>query len=189
MNKKETYIVAGLGNPGKKYENTRHNMGYLAMDELFNMWQIAKHRRRFSSLCSVTEKHGAKIITLKPLTFMNDSGAAIKKAASFYRVRPENIIVIYDDIDLPVGALRIRKQGGPGTHNGMRSIVSHIGEGFPRIRIGIGKGSDDLINYVLSPPSKEELKKLCQMVEEAAKAADIIIRDGIEKAMQGYNKK
>jgi PTH1 family peptidyl-tRNA hydrolase len=189
MNKKETYIVAGLGNPGKKYENTRHNMGYLAMDGLFDLWQLSKFRRRFSSLCSVAQKHGAKIILLKPLTFMNDSGNAIKKAASFYRVRSENIIIIYDDIDLPVGALRIRGQGGPGTHNGMRSIVSHIGEGFPRIRIGIGKSSGDLIGYVLSPPSKEDWKKLCQIVEEAAKAADIIIKDGIEKAMQRYNKK
>ena len=189
MNKKETYIVAGLGNPGKKYENTRHNMGYLAMDVLFQLWQLTKYRQRFSSLCAVAQKHNAKIVLLKPLTFMNDSGSAIKKAAAFYRVRPENIIVIYDDIDLPVGSLRIRKLGGAGTHNGMRSVVNHIGENFPRIRIGIGKSPEDLINYVLSPPSREEYKILCQMVEEAAKAADIIIRDGIEKAMQDYNKK
>jgi len=189
MNKKITYIVAGLGNPGKKYENTRHNMGYLALDELFDMWQLSKYRKRFSSLCSVTKEHGAKIILLKPLTFMNDSGRAIKKAASFYKVIPENIIVIYDDIDLPEGALRIRKHGGPGTHNGMRSIVSHIGEKFPRVRIGIGKDRDDLINYVLSAPSKASRKILAGTLSEAAKAIDMIISNGVEKSMQQYNKK
>ena len=189
MNKKDTYIIAGLGNPGKKYEATRHNMGYLAMDELFQMWQLTKYRKRFSSLCAVASKYNAKIILLKPLTFMNDSGSAIKKAASFYKVPPENIIVIYDDIDLPVGSLRIRIKGGPGTHNGMRSIVSHIGEGFARIRIGIGKSRDDLINYVLSPPSKAEQKELAAAISDAASAAGMIIGDGIEAAMQKYNKK
>ena len=189
MNKKDTYIIAGLGNPGKKYEATRHNMGYLAMDELFDMWQLTKYRKRFSSLCAVTSKYNAKIILLKPLTFMNDSGNAIKKASSFYKVPPENVIVIYDDIDLPVGSLRIRMKGGPGTHNGMRSIVAHIGEGFARIRIGIGKSRDDLINYVLSAPSKAEQNELKPVIADAASATDMILRDGIEAAMQQYNKK
>ncbi len=187
--KKNTYIIAGLGNPGAKYDKTRHNMGYLAMDKLFELWQISKYKKRFSSSFCAANKYDAKIILLKPLTFMNDSGSAVKKALSFYKADPKNIIIIYDDIDLPVGALRIRKSGGPGTHNGMRSIANHIGEGFPRIRIGIGKSSDDLINYVLSKPSKEEQKILEQTLLEAAKAVDVIIKEGIEKAMQCYNKK
>ena len=187
--KKDIYIIAGLGNPSKKYENTRHNMGFLAMDELFDMWQLTKYKNRFSSLCSVTKRNGSKVVLLKPLTFMNDSGRAIKKAASFYKVSPENITVIYDDIDLPVGALRIRMKGGPGTHNGMRSIVNHIGEGFARIRIGIGKSERDLVQYVLSAPSKKEAKELETTISEAAKACEAIIDDGIEKAMQKYNKK
>jgi PTH1 family peptidyl-tRNA hydrolase len=187
--KKDTYIIAGLGNPGDKYKDTRHNMGFLAMDELFDMWQLTKYRRRFSSLCSVIKKYDAKIILLKPLTYMNESGQAIKKAMSFYKVPIQNIIVIYDDIDLPAGALRIRKKGGPGTHNGMRSIVSHIGDNFPRIRIGVGKGDKDLIAHVLSKPSKAEKELLGPALLNAAKAVDAIILDGIEKAMQGYNKK
>ncbi len=187
--KKETYIIAGLGNPGGKYENTRHNMGFMAMDELLNMWAVTKHRKRFSALCSTINQHGAKVVLLKPLTFMNESGQSIQKAMKFYKVAPENIIIIYDDIDLPVGALRIRKKGGPGTHNGMRSIVSHIGDGFARIRIGIGKGEKDLIAHVLSKPSKKEQQMLEPAINDAAKAAEAIVKDGIDKAMQSYNKK
>ena len=187
--KKDTYIIAGLGNPGDKYKGTRHNMGYMAMDELFDLWQLTKHKKRFSSLCSSANKYNTKIILLKPLTYMNESGRAIKKAASFYKVPTENIVVMYDDIDLPVGSLRIRKNGGPGTHNGMRSIVSHIGEGFPRIRIGIGKSQKDLISYVLSKPSKEDIKLLSDTLSGSAKAVDAIIKEGIDKAMQSYNKK
>ncbi len=187
--KKNTYIIAGLGNPGDKYKATRHNMGFMAMDELFDMWSLTKYKNRFSSLCATVNKYDAKIILLKPLTFMNESGQAIKKAMRFYKVSPENIIVIYDDIDLPVGALRIRMKGGPGTHNGMRSIVNHIGDGFPRIRVGVDKGKKDLIAHVLSKPSKEEMKILEPTILSAAKAAEAIIKDGIEKAMQSYNKK
>ncbi len=188
MNKKNTFIVAGLGNPGKKYENTRHNMGYWALDSLFDLWHLSKYRNRFSSLCATTRQHEHKVILLKPLTFMNDSGRAIKKAMSFYRVPPKNLVVIYDDIDLPVGALRIRKNGGAGTHNGMRSIVDHIGQDFARIRVGIGKNRSDLVKYVLSQPSKEDRKLLDETILDAAKAADIIIELGIETAMQNYNK-
>lgn len=187
--KKNTYIIAGLGNPGDKYKDTRHNMGFKAMDELFDMWQLTKYKKRFSSLFSAVKKYDSKIILLKPLTFMNESGQAIKKAMKFYKIPPQNIIVIYDDIDLPVGALRIRKSGGPGTHNGMRSIVNHIGKEFPRIRVGVGKGEKDLIAHVLSKPSKPERELLKPTLQNAAKAADAIIHDGIEKAMQGYNKK
>ena len=189
MKKTNTYIIAGLGNPGKKYENTRHNIGYHVVDELFDLWQLAKHRKRFSSLVSITKQHGRKIVLLKPLTYMNESGRAIKKAMSFYNVTPQNVVIVYDDIDLPVGALRIRTNGGPGTHNGMRSIVNHIGRDFARIRIGIGKNKSDLVNYVLSQPSKQDKKILEETVIDAANAIDMLSEYGIQKTMQKYNVK
>ncbi len=189
MKKDNIFIIAGLGNPGKKYENSRHNMGFQVIDELAELWYLAKFRRRFSSLCLITKKYGYKIIIIKPQTFMNNSGRAVKKALSFYKISPQNVIVIYDDIDLPVGSLRIRKNGGPGTHNGMRSITGHIGNDFIRIRIGIGKDKNDLINYVLSKPSKSERKLLNETIINSAEAVDMVIGTGIEKAMQEYNKK
>lgn len=189
MRKKRTIIVAGLGNPGTKYAGTRHNMGFMAMDELYKLWGLSKSRKRFSSDCVTIKKHDAKIVVLKPLTFMNDSGRAIQKAMSFYKALPQDVVVVYDDIDLPVGALRIRKKGGPGTHNGMRSISQHIGDEFARIRIGIGKDKENLINFVLSKPSKQDQTILNDTITNAAKAIDMIVEHGIDKSMQEYNKK
>ena len=189
MKNTNTYIIAGLGNPGKQYENTRHNMGYLVLDKLFNLWNLAKYKNRFSSLFCVTNQYGYKFILIKPLTFMNDSGRAVKKVMSFYNVPTQNVVVVYDDIDLPVGAIRIRENGGPGTHNGMRSIVDSIGQDFARIRIGVGKNKSDLVKYVLSSPSKEDKKILTQTIIDASKAIDMLAEQGIQKSMQEYNTK
>jgi PTH1 family peptidyl-tRNA hydrolase len=188
MKKRQTIIVAGLGNPGMKYKGTRHNMGFMVMDELYKLWGLTKSSKRFSSDCVTLKKHDTKIVILKPLTYMNDSGQAIQKAMSFYRATPQDVIVVYDDIDLPVGALRIRKKGGPGTHNGMRSISQHIGDEFARIRIGIGNDKD-LIKFVLSKPSPEDKIILNDTISNAAKAIDMVIEHGIDKSMQEYNKK
>jgi PTH1 family peptidyl-tRNA hydrolase len=188
MKKRRTIIIAGLGNPGTKYRGTRHNMGYMAMDELYKLWELTRSRKRFASDCVTLKRNDTKIVILKPLTYMNDSGRAIQKAMSFYKATPQDVIVVYDDIDLPVGSLRIRKKGGPGTHNGMRSISQHIGDDFARIRIGIGKDKD-LIKFVLSKPSTEDQTILNETILNAAKAIDMIIEHGIDKSMQEYNKK
>ncbi len=183
-------IIAGLGNPGIKYENTRHNMGYRVLDELFDLWQVKRYRRRFSSLVAKHRIGKEKVLLMKPLTYMNDSGRAIQRAAKYYRVDPKDIIVVYDDIDLPVGALRIRKKGSAGTHNGMRSIVSTLGrEDFPRFRVGVGRPErkEDLIKFVLGKPKADEWVTLSKTIEDAAQALDMCVTSGMDEAMQRYN--
>ena len=136
---KDTYVIAGLGNPGKEYENTRHNMGYKAIDVLSSDEKIDIRRQRFHSLIGQGRISGKKAVLVKPETYMNRSGIAVREAAMYFNVAPENLIVIYDDIDLPCGSIRIRKSGGAGTHNGMKSVVSELGtKDFIRIRIGVG---------------------------------------------------
>ena len=183
-------IIAGLGNPGTKYERTRHNLGYLVLDEIFDGWGVKRYRRRFSSLIAKHRIGKEKVLLMKPLTYMNDSGRAIKRAAAHYRVDKKDIFIIYDDIDLPVGELRIRKKGGPGTHNGMRSIVGSLGgEDFPRIRIGVGRpeNKDELVDYVLGKPKADEWGILRKAIHDAADAAKACVANGIEDTMQRYN--
>lgn len=151
-------IIVGLGNPGKEYENTFHNMGFRAVDALAE--KIGKNLKKAecNALTVTFSKKGDKIVLAKPLTFMNSSGEAVKGLVAKYKAKPEEVVVIYDDIDLPRHTLRARASGSAGTHNGMRSIVSLLGtEGFKRIRIGIGRGPGDLADYVLSDvPSCEK---------------------------------
>ena len=147
------YIIAGLGNPGKKYENTRHNMGFLAVDLLAEKYDIRIDKIKFKALVGEGRIAGQKVLLVKPQTFMNLSGQSIVEIMNFYKEDVENLIVIYDDIDIPTGTIRIRKKGSAGTHNGMRNIVYLLGDdGFPRIRVGIGATDGkqrDLINYVI----------------------------------------
>ena len=183
------YIIAGLGNPGKKYENTRHNMGCTAIDLLAEKFGIKVNKLRFKALTGEGRIAGQKVLLIKPQTYMNLSGESVRMALDYYKEPPENLIVIYDDIDIPTGSIRIRKKGSAGTHNGMRNILYQIqSEDFPRIRVGIGSGKkDDLISYVIGGVTKGEKELLEDSLTRAADAAACIVEKGIEKAMNEYN--
>ncbi len=183
------YIIAGLGNPGKKYENTRHNMGFIAIDLLAEEFGIKVDKLKFKSLVGEGRIAGQRVLLMKPQTYMNLSGEAIREAVNFYKIEPEELIVIYDDIDIPTGTFRIRKKGSAGTHNGMRSVVYQIqSDQFPRIRVGIGSEKKvDLIHYVTGGVSKSEKELLEDALVKAAKSAACIVEKGIDKAMNEYN--
>lgn len=183
------YIIAGLGNPGKKYENTRHNMGFIAIDLLAEEFGIKVDKLKFKSLVGEGRIAGQRVLLMKPQTYMNLSGEAIREAVNFYKIEPEELIVIYDDIDIPTGTFRIRKKGSAGTHNGMRSVVYQIqSDQFPRIRVGIGSEKKvDLIHYVTGGVSKSEKELLEDALVKAAKSAACIVEKGIDKAMNEFN--
>ena len=183
------YIIAGLGNPGKKYEQTRHNMGFLAVDFLAEKYDIKVNKIRFRALTGEGRIAGQKVLLLKPQTYVNLSGESVRLALEYYKVSPQELIVIYDDIDIQAGMIRIRKKGSAGTHNGMRNILYHIRtEDFPRIRVGIGSGrKEDMINYVTGSVPKDEITLLKEAADKAACGAACIVEKGIEKAMNEYN--
>ena len=158
------FIIAGLGNPGLKYRNTRHNVGFIAVDALIKKMAFRSVKKNFQSAVFEGSISGQRVLVLKPQTYMNLSGKAIKEAVNFYKLPYQNLIVIYDDIDLDEGRLRIKPSGSAGTHNGMRSIISELGTGdFPRIRIGIGKNPPfmDLKDYVLAKLKGDSKQRLC----------------------------
>ena len=183
------YIIVGLGNPGKKYENTRHNMGFIAVDLLAEKYGIKVDKIKFKALVGEGRIAGQKVLLVKPQTYMNLSGQSVMEVMNFYKEDIENLIVIYDDIDIPTGTIRLRKKGSAGTHNGMRNIVYLLQEdGFPRIRVGIGSESKvDLIHYVTSGVTKKEKDLLEDALTRAADAAACIVEKGIEEAMNEYN--
>ena len=184
----DVYIIVGLGNPGRQYENTRHNIGFQCVDMIARKHNISILECRHKALIGKGYIEGEKVILVKPQTFMNKSGEGLQETLAFYKLAPEHLIVIYDDIDLGVGAVRVRPSGGAGTHNGMRSIVPVVGENFPRIRVGVGKPEHgDLADYVLGRPQQAEEKLLEAALEAAAQAALCIMSDGAEKAMQRFN--
>lgn len=180
-------IIVGLGNIGKKYEKTRHNVGFMTLDELakkINANFIEKPK--FQAFLAETELNGEKIILAKPTTYMNLSGNSVASLKQFYKANSEDIIIIYDDIDLPIGVIRIRKNGSAGTHNGMKSIIAAIGENVPRIRIGIRHDEHegkDLSNIVLSSFSAKERPIIKHSIGNAIKAVEIILESDIEKAI------
>lgn len=182
------YIIAGLGNPGKEYTGTRHNVGYETLDCLAEKYNVKLNKLKFNSVYGETSINGEKVMLVKPVTYMNNSGIAIDEIMKFYKIPAENLIVIYDDIDIPVGTLRIRPNGSAGTHNGMRSIIQHVGTDFPRIRIGIGRNPHmDLADYVLQRFSKEDAEIVHPIIQKAAEAAVEIIESNVDTAMQKYN--
>ena len=184
------YVVIGLGNPGKEYENTRHNMGFKAVDALARDLGIEIKKEKFHALIGQGRIGSEKLILVKPLTYMNRSGIAARECAMYYDVPRENVIVVYDDIDIPITAIRIRKSGGPGTHNGMKSVVQELGvKDFPRIRIGVGAAAADenLVNRVIGKVPKDEQVLLAESAEKAAIAIKDIIKDGIDCAMNKHN--
>lgn len=182
--------IIGLGNIGEQYADTRHNMGFVSVDKLAQKLDAPIFKSRKHGLESKITLNGKKILLVKPTTFMNASGNCVREVMDFYKLTPGQIVVIYDDIDLGVGGLRLRPSGGSGTHNGMRSIVPAIGEGFIRIRVGIGKPKfGDLGDYVLARIPKDEQKILSETTDAAAEAALAIVTDGMDRAMQAYNKR
>lgn len=182
------YIIAGLGNPGSKYENTRHNMGFKAIDAMASEFGIDVNRAKFKGLIGEGRIGSEKVILLKPQTYMNLSGQSVREIMNFYKIPEENLIVIYDDFDLPIGSIRVRKSGGPGTHNGMKSVVQELGSRkFPRVRVGIGSSDGSTIQFVIGKVEKDEQQILNEAAEAAASAAADIIRIGIENAMNIHN--
>lgn len=186
------FIIAGLGNPGTKYEDTRHNCGFMSVETLAEMHGTEIKRLKFKSLTAEITIGEKRCLLMKPTTFMNNSGEAVEEAAGFYKIPPENIIVIYDDINLDVGRLRIRQKGSDGGHNGMKSIILHLNsDNFPRIRVGVGKKPHpdyDLADWVLSRFTKEEGEKLEPALANGAKAAELIVQGKINEAMNVYNR-
>ena len=182
------YIIAGLGNPGSKYENTRHNMGFKAIDAMASEFGIDVNRAKFKGLIGEGRIGSEKVILLKPQTYMNLSGQSVREIMNFYKIPEENLIVIYDDFDLPIGSIRVRKSGGPGTHNGMKSVVQELGSRkFPRVRVGIGSSDGSTIQFVIGKVGKDEQQILNEAAKAAASAAADIIRIGIENAMNIHN--
>lgn len=184
-------IIAGLGNPGKEYENTKHNAGFLTIDVLSEKYGIKVNKIKFKGLIGEGMIGTEKVILVKPQTYMNLSGQCIREIVSFYKLDMEDLVIIYDDIDLPMGNLRIRKKGSAGTHNGMRSIIYDLqDDGFPRVRIGIGgERKGDLANYVISGFSGDDRKLIEDAIIKAADAVACLVENGIERAMVDYNTK
>ena len=186
------YIIVGLGNPGKKYANTRRNLGYITLELLAARFGIKIEKSKFKSLVGEGNIAGQKVLLMKPETYMNNSGEAVRAAMEFYKIEPENLLIVYDDLDIPLGKIRIRSAGSAGTHNGMRSVIRLLGQdGFPRIRIGIGteKNTGDLVNYVIGGFTKEEVEPLEKACLEAVDAITCYLENGIEIAMNRYNKR
>lgn len=185
------HIICGLGNPGKKYENTRHNIGFIAIDRLADKLGISVNKSKFRATVGEGSIGDEKVILMKPETFMNDSGLAVKDIMDFYKLDPKDLIVIYDDFDILEGTVRIRPFGSSGTHNGMRSIIRLLGsDRFPRIRIGTGKEDmekRELISFVLGGFSKDEVKLMEGAVDVAVDAACCYVSHGIDLAMNRYN--
>lgn len=187
------YLVVGLGNPGSQYEATRHNVGFRAVDALAKEAGVKIDRAKFQALTAQATVGGVRVLLMKPQTYMNLSGVAVKQAADFYKVPPERVLVLFDDIDLDVGRLRIRRNGSAGGHNGIKSIISSLcSQEFPRIKIGVGAKPHpdyDLADWVLSRFTLAEQKLLDPAIEHAAEAVPVIFTQGIERASSQFNRK
>ncbi len=189
---KMMYLIAGLGNPTREYDKTRHNVGFSVIDVLADKYNIDVSDRKHKALCGRGVIEGEKVLLLKPQTFMNLSGESIREAVDYYKIDPEDIIVIYDDISLEPGQLRIRLKGSAGGHNGIKNIIAHLGtQEFPRIKVGVGAKPPkmDLADYVLSRFGAEEQKIMDEAFGEAAEAAVMMMTTGAERAMNHYNAK
>lgn len=184
------FIVVGLGNPGTKYDNTRHNVGFDTIESLASQYGIKVNKLKHKALSGDGVISGTRVILVKPQTFMNLSGESVRELAEWYKVPTPKIILIYDDVDLAVGKIRIRSKGSSGTHNGMKSILYHLqSEDFPRVRIGIGRPPEgwDLADFVLSKFGTEEKKVVNESINKAKEAVVEIIQSGAEAAMNKYN--
>lgn len=184
------YLIVGLGNPEPEYSKTRHNMGFDVINKLSEKYKIEVKKEKFEGLYGTGIIEGEKVILLKPQTFMNASGESVEKFAKFYKIEPKDILVIFDDIDIETGLMKIRKKGGAGTHNGMKSMVKELNTTeFPRVRVGTGKQEKiiDLVDYVIGKVSDEEYRKLEEGINKAEEAVEEILKIGIDNAMNKLN--
>ncbi len=184
------WLIAGLGNPGQKYENTRHNMGFRAVELLAEQKSVKLNKVKFKAAYNLMEFAGTRCLVMKPQTYMNLSGEAVREAAQFYKIPPERVLVIYDDVSLPVGKLRIRPTGSAGGHNGIKNIIAHLGtQDFPRIKIGTGSPGEEgnMISWVIGVPSQKEREALFEAFQRAVQAAECIIEHGCQRAMNDFN--
>ncbi len=181
------WLIAGLGNPGRQYEQTRHNIGFRVIDLLAERLSVKLKKLKFQSLYG----EGAGLVLLKPQTYMNLSGQAVSAAQRFYRLPPERVLIVFDDVSLPTGRLRVRASGSDGGHNGIRDILYHLqSDNFPRVKVGVGGKAHpdmDLADHVLSGFSPEEAKLMSEAVIRAADAVEMAVKEGVQKAMNDFN--
>ncbi|MDR1571508.1 MAG: aminoacyl-tRNA hydrolase [Clostridiales Family XIII bacterium] len=185
----EQHIIVGLGNPGRRYAGTRHNLGFAAVDLMAERCGIKVSRLRFKALIGEGTAFGSRVLLVKPQTYMNLSGESVAAVMAYYKAPPEALAVVYDDVDIPLGRIRIRKQGSAGTHNGMRSIVYHLRrDDFPRVRIGIGgEVGARLTDYVIGGFRRQEMDTARDAVMRAVLALECMLLDGVDAAMNRYN--
>lgn len=185
------WIVVGLGNPGPKYDWTRHNVGFLVVDELADRANIPVQRVKYKALTNTTKLGGKSVLLMKPVTYMNLSGEAVGQAARFYKVPPERVLVISDDVSLPQGKLRIRRSGSAGGHNGLKNIIAHLGtDQFPRVKVGVGnkpRPDSDMAAWVLGKFTGPDRETMKTAVKKAADAVTCLIEQGADKAMAQFN--
>ena len=185
------WLVVGLGNPGQKYEKTRHNMGFLVIDELAERESIPVQRLKFKALTNTAVIGGRSVLLMKPTTYMNLSGEAVGQAARFYKIPPERVLVISDDVALPQGKLRVRRSGSAGGHNGLKNIIAHLGsDQFPRVKVGVGgkpHPDSDMADWVLSPFTGQDRKAMEEAISRAADAVTLLLDKGVDQAMAKFN--
>ena len=185
------WLLVCLGNPGDQYENTRHNVGFMVADELAERHNIPVQRLKFRALTNTVTVGDRKVLLMKPVTYMNLSGEAVREAAAFYKIPPERVLVISDEVSLAPGKIRVRRSGSAGGHNGLKNIIAHLGtDQFPRIRLGVGQKPHpdyDMADWVLGKFQGEDKKAVEAAVKKAADAAECLIREGVDKAMNQYN--
>ncbi len=186
-----SWLLVCLGNPGDKYENTRHNVGFMVADELAERQKKPIQKLKFKALTNLFTISGEKVLVMKPVTYMNLSGEAVRQAADFYKIPPEHILVVSDDTALAVGRLRIRLKGSAGGHNGLKNIIQHLGtDQFPRLRVGVGEKPHpdyDLADWVLGKFQGEDKKAIDEAVKRAADAVECILSEGLDRAMGKFN--
>ena len=189
MNDAERFLIVGLGNPGRKYRGNRHNIGFMAADALAAVYHIESSTVQNKAIVGNGRIQNKPVIIAKPQTYMNSSGDAVGPLARYYKVPPENVLVVYDELDLPFGTIRLREKGGSGGHNGMKSIINHLGQDFPRVRLGIGRppGQMPVPAHVLQDFGEKDKPLLDDVLAEAVRAIETYLRDGIQLAMSRHN--
>ena len=191
MNANDIWLIVGLGNPEAKYDGSRHNAGFAALDYLAGKWGISVNKTKFQGLWGQGEVEGHKVVLLKPLTYMNLSGDSIAPLAGFFKIPADHVLVISDDVSLPAGKLRIRGGGSAGGHNGLKNIIQHLGtDKFPRIKVGVGSprpGEHDMVDWVMGKPMGEDRTAVEDALDRAGDAAKTLITEGIDRAMNRFN--